>query len=263
MPSQPDPKPVLFDPLEGRRQGSISVEQLSELQGGVPSQSIGGASYTLWCQPTAKRPSRHSSARRPRPRVEGLAHHHATIEAIKGSPAVCQDCLRSMRRYALDQDWPPEQARGIHSVGATRERQDKLAQLALKSAYADILHTRPSIATDDSPEPGLRFKRAAAHHWACPYCAIDDRGHWNAYAPHRYFQGSSNSEERHQMLYATPYLTTHLLAMTQAVIPPPVSHLRISTARSELAAASSSRFNKWAPYRTSDKPINTHGDRTF
>jgi len=263
MPSQPDPDPVLFDPLEGRRQGRVPLDDATTLHETLPAEYIGGAVYRLSCAESSRCPSKTSATRKPKRKVEGgLTQHMANIEAIKGSAVVCLRCLESMRLYTLQPDSPPTTPRGILSVGSTLERRNRSQgpQGHMDSCFAMILSGRPGRDPGDNPAPGLRFKRAASGYWACPYCAVTSRGNWKKGCPDRYvpssaYPSSAYFDERDRTVYATPYMTTHLLVATQAAIPPPVSHLRIRSARQQLVFESRMRCNHWAPYSSTDKPV--------
>lgn len=250
MPSLPVPDPVaadarhvLFDPLEGRRQGPVPPAHMDAYS---TSAFRGCDFYQLSCRFNALLPARHSYAAKPSKAlsVKRLSSHLRDIEAIKGSAAVCLRCLQAMRRHSLQPE--VEEARKIYSVGAAQE----LATRDSHTGWRSILGER----RPDSPA-GPRLKPEDASYWACPYCAVDGGGSWQGHAPaifnpHHYLHEAS----QHTLVYALPYLTTHLLLMTQALVPPKVSHLRITAAYSSLRAESRSRFNVSAPYRSSDKP---------
>lgn len=294
MPSRPDPDRILFYPLEGKRLSGLQVRDLLAAKLLDPAKAEDHLLPITNCiKFGVSHPGGHvrrfSPARKPRPKglasltVLALIEHIDRVAAIKNSAAACVRCVNTMQRYwgggeaaggtlpyllkrstpgarPIRAALPIEQGSEIGLGGRASNMFGSSVWIPLLRQQVAGALTRVAAGGGPSQRSHHRYKGATGGTWPCPYCAVrcggkqyNEEFRWPlvTYKPAPI---EPIDDPTRQMIYALPYVTTHLLAMTQRIIPPPVSHLNTLEARNDLVRTGSRYAALPYPRSPGDRP---------
>jgi hypothetical protein len=240
---------VLFDPIVGHYPIGRRHELLKGYQNGLSATTAYFFSLQTSSAVKPKRdPLRLSMATAFHMqgiiRREPTAKRAATADLLsraKQAHALCNFCFCAMANSTatLDSRSGWDKAKDVREIRAYRESKDYFDwrpgsnYRAYSGAISDLWDARyiNSIRTNATRDSGKREISAlyAGSNWYCHVCGINNDGPLDDSTCHYRSSKRASNDLRGLLHYATPHMTTHLLRLTGAFIPPRVTNLTMQS----------------------------------